>query len=114
MLFVFLVVLVVLVFVVLLVLPVLPVLPVLLALLVIVFLIVLALLFLFLFLLLLLPLLPVQFFLSPVVAENRQIDSVLTCFNVFLKLSEQKNVNTDVFCASETQHPGIYDVFCLW
>ena len=35
---------------------------------------------------------------------------------IFLKLLEQtKNTgNTDVFCASEAQSHGIYDVVCLW
>ena len=55
---------------------------------------------------------PSSFFLSLVVAENRQIGCVSA---FFLKPSEQKNtVNTDVLCTSEAQNHGIYHVFCFW
>ena len=44
-------------------------------------------------------------------ADKRQIGSVCA---FLLNTLEQKNVvNTDVFCASEAQNHGIYDVFCI-
>ena len=53
-----------------------------------------------------------KLFLSP--CQNRNS----LCFHVFSRFVEtlraNSSVNTDVFCASEAQNHGIYDVFCLW
>ena len=59
------------------------------------------------------PAVPCSFFLSLVVAENRQIGFASTFVS---KFSEPKTPKIPIYivCASEAQNHGIYDVVCFW